>query len=92
MNNLGKAVGILVRAYMNEYMLHESVYSMNGHWSAPAECHDVIERGRAKRLRQARRHALAVSGYKNMRLLRRAVRRSMGGDAPIYRRYGMVPY
>lgn len=88
MIQLGKAIGILIRAVEHENALHEDVSAMH----APSECHALVARGETRRWRQARRHALAVSGYRSLRLLRKAARRVMGHDAPIYRRYGFVPY
>jgi hypothetical protein len=84
---LGKAIGILLRAYEAEAFMHEDVDAFH----APSECHALVARGEAKRLRQARRHAEAVAGM-NLRGIRKLARKRMGNDAPIYRRYGMVPY
>lgn len=88
MANLGRAVTILLRAYEREYAMHEDVDAFH----APGECHELVSRGEGKRLRAAMRHACAVAGVKNWRQLRRAVRAAIGNDAPIYRRYGFVPY
>lgn len=88
MANLGKAIGILIRAEMREIEMHEDVDA----WHAPGECHRDVSRGAGKRLREARRHALHAGGFKNMRTLRAAARKAMGNDAPLYRRYGFVPY
>lgn len=88
MRQLGKAIGILIQAEMREHAMHEDV----GAFHAPSECHNDVARGEGKRLRMARRHALHVAELRSMPLLRRAARRAMGSDAPIYRRYGFVPY
>ena len=88
MTQLGKAIGILLQAHMNESDMHSDVDAFH----APSECHDLVSRGEGRRLRFARRHALHVAGFKNIRQLRHAARQIMGNDAPIYRRYGMVPY
>jgi hypothetical protein len=88
MNSLGKAIGILARAQLHEIELHDDVDA----WNAPGECHDLVAKNEGKRMRIARRRALHACGLKNMRQLRRAARRAMGNDAPIYRRYGFVPY
>ena len=85
---LGKAIGILVQAVEHENALHDDVDA----WHAPGECHAVVARGEAKRWRTAKRRALHTAGLKNMRQLRKAARRAMGNDGPIYKRYGFVPY
>jgi hypothetical protein len=73
---------------MWEHEMHEDVDA----WHAPSECHDLVAKGEGRRLRHARRRALHAAGFNSMRHLRRAARRAMGNDAPIYRRYGFVPY
>jgi hypothetical protein len=88
MTQLGKAIGILVAAQMRELEMHEDVVMFH----APSECHALVARGEGKRLRAARRHALHVAGVRSLRQLRSMARRAMGNDAPIYRRYGFVPY
>lgn len=88
MANLGKAISILVSAQMRECEMHEDVDAFH----APGECHRDVARGEGRRLRLARRRALHAAGLRSMALLRRAARRAMGNDAPIYRRYGFVPY
>lgn len=85
---LGKAISILVAAEMREHAMHEDVDVMH----APSECHTLVSKGAGKRMRAARRRALRVAGLRSMRLLRKAARKAMGNDAPIYRRYGFVPY
>lgn len=85
---LGRAIGILVQAVLFELEMHEDVDQFH----APSECHELVARGSEKRHRLARRRALHAAGFNSMRLLRRAARRAMGNDAPIYRRYGFVPY
>ena len=85
---IGKAISILLAAEHHECMLHDDVDA----WGAPSECHGLVARGEAQRLRAARRHAVAVSGCRNLREIRRRARAVMGNDAPIYRRYGIVPY
>ena len=87
MVELGKAIGILVRAIEREEMLHEDIDA----WGAPGECHGVVARGEDRRMRQARKHAEAVAGMP-LRVIRRKARKLMGSDAPLYRRYGFVPY
>ena len=86
---LGKAMGILVRQHLNECEMHEDVSAFH----APGECHALGSRGEEQRNRAARRHACAVARVKSMRGLRRKVLRVMpGADRYFYRRYGMVPY
>jgi len=85
---LGKAIGILVAAVELENAYHEDVAAMN----APSECHDVVSRGEAQRMRHARRRALHAAGLNRWRLLRRAVRKQTGNDKFFYKRYGFVPY
>lgn len=84
---LGKAIGILIRAHMREHDMHADVSAFH----APSECHALVSRGEAGRLRQARRHAESVAGM-SLRRIRIEARKQMGNDAPIYRRYGFVPY
>ena len=86
--NLGKAIGILIRQQMHEIEMHEDVEAFN----APSECHGIVAKGAVKRARLARRRALHAAGLRSLRLLRREARRVMGDDAPIYRRFGFVPY
>jgi len=85
---IGKAISILIAAQNRLNELHEDVDA----FGAPGECHDLVARGEAGALRQARRHAIAVSGCRSMREIKRRARAVMGNDAPIYRRYGFVPY
>jgi hypothetical protein len=84
---LGKAIGILLRAYELELEAHADVAAFH----APSECHALVARGEGERLRRARKHAEAVAGMK-LRDIRKLARKRMGNDAPIYRRYGHVPY
>lgn len=85
---LGRAIGILLAATRLEGALHEDVDA----YHAPSECHGPVSRGQGKRLRYARRRALHAAGFNSLRLIRRAARQAMGHDAPIYRRFGEVPY
>jgi len=87
MQQLGKALSILIRAQRFECEMHEDVAA----WHAPSECHALVAKGEGKRMRFARRRAEHAAGMK-MRDIRRRCRRLMGNDAPIYRRYGFVPY
>ena len=55
---LGRAIGIYCKALAAELFAHDDVDIMG----APGECHAIVARGEAKRLRQARRIAKSVSG------------------------------
>lgn len=68
--NLGKAIGILLRAQLDEDFAHRDVDVMY----APAECHGLVARGEAERLRLARRHAEAVA-RRPLRIIRREAKR-----------------
>jgi hypothetical protein len=85
---LGKAIGILLKAHGFEADMHEDVDQFN----APSECHELVSRGESQRLRFARRRACHVAGFKNMRLMRNHVRRVMGDDRFFYYRYDRVLY
>jgi hypothetical protein len=84
---LGKAIGILIRAEWIEDEMHADVDA----WNAPSECHGDVSRGGKRRLRRARKHAEAVAGVP-LRRIRHLARKRMGDDAPLYRRFGFVPY
>jgi hypothetical protein len=71
MRNLGKAVGILARAEAAEHDYHADVDA----WGAPGECHAVVAKGAARRLRRARKHAEAVAGMPLRAIARHALRR-----------------
>lgn len=58
MANLGKALSIIVRANVDEDIMHSDVDA----FGAPSECHGSVSKGESRRLRQARRHAKAASG------------------------------
>jgi len=58
MRQLGKAFGLIARQEAYEQMMHADISA----WHAPSECHAVVARGEKRRLREARRHAKAVSG------------------------------
>lgn len=55
--NLGKVVSILVAASRVEDGLHDDVDAFH----APSECHSLVSKGEAVRLRAARRHAEALA-------------------------------
>lgn len=55
---LGKALGIIAMHGVREEIMHADVDA----FYAPSECHALIARGEEKRLREAKRHARAVSG------------------------------
>lgn len=53
--NLGTALTILARAEAAEHFMHADVDA----FGAPSECHGLVSRNEARRLRQARKHAEA---------------------------------
>lgn len=55
---LGKAFTILAQAQVREEIMHDDVAAFH----APSECHALVSKGEARRLREARRRAKAVSG------------------------------
>ncbi len=67
--NLGRALSIVFLAQVREEIMHMDVAA----FGAPSECHDAVSKGEEKRLRQARRHARAVSGV-NRRQFRLALK------------------
>lgn len=69
--NLSIALSILMRAECREVFLHADVSA----FGAPSECHDDVDRGMAKRMRVARKHAEAVS-QRPLRCILRAAARS----------------
>lgn len=69
--NLGAALSILVRASAAEEFAHYDVDA----FGAPSECHDLVARGEAQRLRRARKHAEAVARRPLRVILREASRR-----------------
>jgi len=88
MPNLGKALTVLIADLREQDYIGEDLEAFN----APGECYPIAYRGVARRTRMARRRACHIAGVKNLRLLRRAMRRAMGNDAWVYRHYGHVPY
>jgi len=85
--NLGKAISILMKPHNRDAAIVDDIYAMG----APSECY-ALAKVSGNEYRLARRHACKVAGVKSMRLLRKAIRARIGNDAPIYRRYGFVPY
>lgn len=59
MIQFGKAVTIIATAAARELCFHDDIAA----FGAPAECHRDVERGEARRMRQAYRHARSVSGF-----------------------------
>lgn len=55
--NLGKALSIVAKAEVDEMIMHADVDA----WYAPSECHGLVSKGEAKRMRRARKHAEAVA-------------------------------
>ncbi len=73
---LGRALSIMARADAVEIVMHADVDAFH----APSECHGLVKRGEAKRIRQARRHAEAVAGM-SARHIRAEARRRIGSKA-----------
>lgn len=67
MTCMGKGITTYVLAMVNEEILHHDVNA----WGAPSECHDLVARGEAQRLRLARRRAARQAGV-NVRTFMRA--------------------
>lgn len=70
-NNLGKAVSILAAFERQTAFVYDDLSAFH----APSECYPLVERRLARRFRIVRRHACRVAGVKNLRQLRRAVKR-----------------
>lgn len=85
---LGRALGLLLREHEVDAAISDDLDAFH----APGECYPIAFRGAARRHRLARRRACHAAGVRNMRLLRRQMRRAMGNDAWVYRRYGLIPY
>lgn len=79
MTQLGKAISIIAAFERGVAALHDDVRAFH----APSECHDIVARGAAKRFRLVRRHACHVAGVRNIRQLRRAIKRA----CPTWDRY-----
>lgn len=71
MANLGKAISIL-KAYQDQSSF---LYDDLAAFHAPSECYPIVERGIARKFRTARRHACRVAGVKNLKQLRRRIKR-----------------
>ena len=56
-STLGRALTVIARAEAAEVAAHEDVDAMH----APGECHALVARNEAKRLRVARKHAEAIA-------------------------------
>jgi hypothetical protein len=70
---LSRALTILAQAEAHELALHDEVDA----FYAPSECHGLVARGEAERLRLARRRAEAAAGCP-FRVLRRRAMRAAG--------------
>lgn len=71
MRQLGRAVSIIAKFERECHELHADVDAFH----APSECHDVVSKGNARRLRVVKRHACHVAGVKNLQQLRREVKK-----------------
>lgn len=79
---LGRALSILFRAEALEHALHEEANAFH----APSECHELIGRAEAARMRLATRRAKAIAGHRQPW---RAAR-SQIGDKALRRAYERV--
>lgn len=79
MQNLGKAVSIIIAFERDSAFAYEELAA----YHAPGECYELVERGQRRRFRLVRRRACHAAGVKNLRLLRRAVKRAV----PTWDRY-----
>lgn len=71
MQQLGKALSILAQQEAAESFFHADVNA----WGAPSECHALVSKGEADRVRQARRHAEAVAKMPLRVILKKAFKR-----------------
>ena len=69
--NLGEALSILNRANAVEQSYDIDLRAFH----APSECYEVVHRGEAQRLRQARRHAEAIAARPYRVIMREARKR-----------------
>lgn len=84
--NLGKALTILARAEAAELDAHADVDAFN----APSECHDLVSRHEARRMRRARKHAEAVAQRPARCIMREARRRGSVESHTSNRFYGRL--
>jgi hypothetical protein len=79
MAQLGKAVGILMAHQRVCDEMHEDVDAFH----APSECHEIVSRGNARRFRLVKKHACVAAGVKDLKQLRKAVKKA----CPTWDRY-----
>lgn len=78
-NSLGKALSVLMQ-YEKQ---HQEAYEDLRAFHAPSECFRDVNKGFKRRFRQVRRHACHVAGVKNLKQLRKAVKKA----CPTWDRY-----
>jgi len=71
MAQLGKAVSIIMAHEQRGHFAHRDIAA----FGAPSECHRDVTRGQRKRFRLVRKHACRVAGVKNLKPLRKAIKR-----------------
>lgn len=76
---LGRAISILMAHEDRGARLQADLDAFN----APSECWHDVSRGECRRFRIVRKHACAVAGVKNLKALRKAVKRA----CPTWDRY-----
>lgn len=74
--NLSAALTVLVRAEARENYMHADVAA----FGAPSECHTLVSRGEALRIRRARKHAESLAQAPLRAIIRAAKHR--GGFTP----------
>jgi hypothetical protein len=79
MTQLGKAVSIL----MAHQRLGDAYYDDLHAFHAPSECYADVNKGLMRSFRPVRKHACRVAGVKNLKQLRRAVKKA----CPTWDRY-----
>lgn len=80
--NLGKAVGIIMRAEVSEQISHADLAAFH----APGECHTLIAKGEDKRMEDAIRKAEAVAGAPYKEIMRQAKERGRMNRQQVYDR------
>lgn len=71
MRQLGRAISILLEEQERNSFEYEDLRAFH----APSECYCDVARGQARRFRQVRRRACHAAGVKNIRQLRREVKK-----------------
>ncbi len=71
MAQLGKALSILLQFERECSEFYEDLAAFH----APSECYDDVNRGQKRRFRRVRKRACAAAGVKNLKQLRRAIKK-----------------